>query len=171
MIITPFVPTLVEETTSVGIESENEAPGEDQKEFATTASIADKASFIKQSVVTMIYIMNALEQEAEMHEKMKNLAEERLSKIQSLEAQLADEKTTSNQLQQSLNKANEELQKLIKEKELSDRNCSEAFKKIEELKILHNKSQEKIVALEEEKSQLTSIMVGRIWRNITCQSC
>ena len=46
----------------------------------------------------MIYIAYAFEKEAKMHEKMKNLAGERLSKIQSLESQLAKEKATDSEL-------------------------------------------------------------------------
>ena len=46
------------------------------------------------------------------------------------------------------------------EKELNNRNCSEALKKVEELKMLHNKSQEKVTTLEEEKNQLIAAMVS-----------
>ena len=42
----------------------------------------------------MIYIADAFEKEVELQEKMKKLAEERLSKIQSLESQLEKEKPT-----------------------------------------------------------------------------
>ena len=52
------------------------------------------------------------------------------------------------------------MQQLIKEKESIDCNCSNAVKKVEEIIVLHNKSLEKIAALEEEKSQLTTAMVG-----------
>ena len=46
------------------------------------------------------------------------------------------------------------------EKELNSCNCSEALKKVEELKVLYDKSLEKVVALEEEKNRLTAAMVG-----------
>ena len=95
-----------------------------------------------------------------MQEKIKKLAKERLDKIQSLESQLEKKKATSTQLQQNLNKANEELQQLKKEKESNDRNCSNALKKVKELKMLHGKSQERVAALEEEKDQLTTAIVG-----------
>ena len=69
------------------------------------------------------------------------------------------EKTIKAQLEDNLNKANEELQQLKEEKELNNRNYSEALNKVEEFKMLHDKSQERVAALEEEKSQLTTAMV------------
>ena len=42
---------------------------------------------------------------------------------------------------------------------MNSHNCSEALKKVEEFKILHDKSQERIIAMEEEKSQLTAAMI------------
>ena len=90
---------------------------------------------------------------------MKKLAEERLGKIQFLESQLKEEKTISVELQYNLNKANEKLEQLRKEKEMNDRSCSEAFKKVEEFRVLLNKSQERVVALEKEISQLIAAMV------------
>ena len=109
--------------------------------------------------MTLIYIADAFEKEAESQEKITKLAEERLSTIQSLESQLEKEKTIKAQLEDNLNKANEKLQQLKEEKELDNRNCSEALKKVEEFKMLHDKSQERIATLEEEKSQLTATMV------------
>ena len=50
------------------------------------------------------------------------LAEDRQQRIQILESLLEHEKATSTELQQSLNKANEELHQLRKEKEMNDRN-------------------------------------------------
>ena len=108
----------------------------------------------------MIYIADAFEKEVEMHEKSKNLTKERLDKIQSLESHLEKDKTTRAQLEDSLGKANEEVRQLKEEKELNNCNCSEVLQKFEELKVLHDKSLEKIAALEEEKSQLTAVMVG-----------
>ena len=107
---------------------------------------------MKQSLMTMFYIANAFEKEAELQEKIKKLSEERLSKIQSPESQLKEEKTTRAQFEDNLNKANEELQQLKGEKESIDRNYSEAVKKVKELMVLHNKSSKKISALEEEKN-------------------
>ena len=46
-----------------------------------------------------------------------------------------------------------------KEKEMNDRTCSEAFKKIEDFRVLRNKSQERVITREKEISQLTAIMV------------
>ena len=63
---------------------------------------------------------------------------------------LEREKTISAQLQQNLNKANEELQWLIKEKEMNDRSFSEAFKKFEEIKILSHQVQESVKEVEVE---------------------
>ena len=83
-----------------------------------------------------------------------------MNKIQSWESQLEKEKTVKAQLEDNLNKANDELQQLRKDKESNDRNCYKALKKVEELKMLHDKSQEKVAALEEEKSQLTAAMVS-----------
>ena len=58
-----------------------------------------------------------------------------------------------------MSKANEELQRLRKEKEMNDRSCSEAFKKVEEFKTLHKKRQERVDALEREIAKLTSALV------------
>ena len=87
---------------------------------------------MKQAGVTLIYVANAIEKEAEAHEKTKKLAKERLGKIKSLESQLKEETMINTQLQQNLSKANEELQQLRKEKEMNDRSYSEAFKKVKE---------------------------------------
>ena len=46
-----------------------------------------------------------------------------------------------------------------KEKEMNDRSCSEAFKKVEEFRMLHNKSQERVDPLEKEIAKLTSALV------------
>ena len=73
---------------------------------------------MNQTRMTLIYIADDFEKEVEAQEKMKKLSEETLGKIQSLESQLGKEKTISVQLQHNLNKANEELQQLRKEKEI-----------------------------------------------------
>ena len=151
---------MVEESINVGTEDEAETPKDTPQEFVATSFTLDKTSFMKQIRVTLIYIADALEKEAESHKKMKKLAEERLSKIQSLESQLGREKDVSIQLQQNLNKADEELQQLRKEKEMNDRSCFEAFKKVEEFRLMHDKSQEKVIALEKEISQLTATRVN-----------
>ena len=114
---------------------------------------------MKQAGVTLIYVANAIEKESEAHEEMKKLAEERLGKIKSLESQLKEEKMINTQLQQNLSKANEELQRLRKEKEMNDCSCTEAFKKVEEFILLRNKSQERVKALEKEIAKLTSPVV------------
>ena len=72
---------------------------------------------------------------------------------------MKEEKTISAKLQHNLSKANEELQRLRKEKEMNDHSCSEAFKKVEEFRVLLNKSQDRVVALEKEISQLTAAMM------------
>ena len=83
-----------------------------------------------------------------------NLAEDRLQRIQILESLLEHERTTSAELQQSLNKANEELQRLTKEKEMNDWSCSEAFKKVEEFRILSYQAQEKVKEIEAELASM-----------------
>ena len=90
---------------------------------------------------------------------MKKLVEERLEKIKSLESQLKEKQIISTQLQQYLSKANEELQRLRKEKEMNDRSYSEAFKKFEEFRVLCNKSQERVDTLEREIAKLTFALV------------
>ena len=42
---------------------------------------------------------------------------------------------------------------------MNDFSCSEAFKKVEEFRMLHNKSQERVDALEREIAKLTSALV------------
>ena len=42
---------------------------------------------------------------------------------------------------------------------MNDFSCSEVFKKVEEFRMLHNKSQERVDALEREISKLTSALV------------
>ena len=64
---------------------------------------------------------------------MKKLAKNKLEKINSLEPQLNEEKVTSTQPHQNLDKANEELRRLRKEKEMNDRSCSEAVKGLKSL--------------------------------------
>ena len=70
-----------------------------------------------------------------------------------------EEKVISTKLYQNLNKANEELQWLRKEKEMNQRNCSDAFQKVEEFRVLYNKSQERVNAIEEELAKLTVALV------------
>ena len=87
------------------------------------------------------------------------MKKEKLGKIQSLVSQLKEEKIISAQIQHNLSKANEELQRLRKEKEMNDRSCSKAFKKVEEFRLLQNKSQERVEALEIEIDKLVATMV------------
>ena len=78
------------------------------------------------------------------------LAEDRPQRIQTLESLLECERTTSTKLQQNRNKANEELHRLTKEKEMNDRSCSEAIKKVEEFRLLSQQAQEKVKEVEAE---------------------
>ena len=84
------------------------------------------------------------------HASLTTLAKDKLQRIQTLESLLERERTTSAELQQSLNKANEELQRLIKEKEMNDWSCLKAFKKFEEFKILSHQAQESVKEVEVE---------------------
>ena len=85
MIVTPRVPTLVEESINVGTEDEAETPEETleetPQEFAASSSTLEKTSFRKQTVITLIYIADAFEKQAESQEKMQKLVKERLGKI------------------------------------------------------------------------------------------
>ena len=132
MIVTPLIPTLVEESINIGTECEFETPEETAKEFVANSSTNKKAAFMKQAGVTLIYVAISIEKESDAYEEMKKLAEEKVGKIKSLESQLKEETMINTQLHQSLNKANEELQWLRKDKEMNDHSCSEAFKKVEE---------------------------------------
>ena len=64
-IMTPRVPTLVEEPINIGTENEGETPEESVEEFAATSSTIEKTAFMKQTGMTLIYVANALEKEAE----------------------------------------------------------------------------------------------------------
>ena len=150
MIVTPRIPTLVEDSTDVRIEREPETSEEIQEGFAANSSSSEKVDFMKQSTVTLIYVANVVENESQAHVEMIKLAEDRLEKIKSLESQLNEEKIISSQLQQDLNKANEELQLLRKEKELTEQSRTEAIQKVEEFKVLYNKSQVRVDVLEKE---------------------
>ena len=108
----------------MGTEEEAEIPEETPQECAASSSINEKVGFAKQSVVTLIYVADAIEKEFKEHAELKKLAKSRLEKIKSLEYQLNEEKVISTQLHQNLNKVNEELQWLRKEKEMNERNYS-----------------------------------------------
>ena len=95
MIVTPRVPTLVEESTNIGTEGECETSEEIAVEFVANSSTSEKAAFMKQAAVTLIYVANAIEKESEAHTETKKLAEERLEKIKYLESQLKEEKMIS----------------------------------------------------------------------------
>ena len=69
----------------------------------------DKVFFLKQSTVTTIYVVEAIEKEFQENAGLKKLAESMLEKIKSLESQLNEEKVTRTLLHQNLDKANEEL--------------------------------------------------------------
>ena len=89
------------------------------------------------------------------------LAEDRQLRIQSLVSLLEHEKTINTKLQQSLNKANKELLRLKKEKDMHDQNYSEALGKVKEFRILYHQSQEKVKEIEAEliskKAELSSM--------------
>ena len=130
MIVTPRVPTLVEESINVGTEEETETSTETSKEFAATTPFSNKISYLNQFTVTKIHVVAVA---AAMEKEFQNIKQERtefekltegkLEKIKSLESQLNQEKVTSTQLCQNLDTANEELQRLRKEKEMNDRSC------------------------------------------------
>ena len=100
MIMTPRVPTLVEDSTNVGTEEKVEIPEETPQEFAANSSISDKVGFMKQSAVTLIYVTEAIEKEFQEHAELKKLVNNKLEKVKSLESQLNKEKVTSTQLYQ-----------------------------------------------------------------------
>ena len=72
MIVTPCVPTLVEESINVRTEDEAETLEETVEEFAATSSTIKKTTFMKQAGMTLIYVANTIEKEAESQERMKN---------------------------------------------------------------------------------------------------
>ena len=74
---------------------------------------------MKQSTITLIYAADVIEKEFQEHTALKQLVESRLEKIKSLESQLNKEKVTNTQLHQNVNKTNEKLQWLRKEKEMN----------------------------------------------------
>ena len=65
-------------------------------------------------------IEKELKDQALERTSLTTLAEDRQQRIQTLESLLEREKATSTELQQNLNKANEELHRLRKEKEMND---------------------------------------------------
>ena len=65
IIMIPRVPTLVQESINVGIKDEAETLEETVEEFAATSSTIEKTAFMKQAGMTLIYVANALEKEAE----------------------------------------------------------------------------------------------------------
>ena len=60
MIVTPRVPTLVEDSINVGTEDEAETPEESAEEFTATSSTIEKTTFMKQARVTLIYVAKTL---------------------------------------------------------------------------------------------------------------
>ena len=72
---------------------------------------------------------------------MTTLADNRQQRTQILESLQEREKATCTELQQSLNKANEEVHRLRKEKDMNNRNYSEALKKVKEFRILLQEAQ------------------------------
>ena len=79
---------------------------------------------------------------------MTTLANDRQQRIQTLESLLECEKNNCTELQQKLNKANEELLRLRKEKDMSNQNYSEALDNMKEFRVLFQQSEEKVKELE-----------------------
>ena len=66
MIVTPHVPTLVEDSTNVGTEEEAETSTETPEEFATTVPVSDKISSLNKAAITTIHIAEAMEKNLKM---------------------------------------------------------------------------------------------------------
>ena len=64
MIVTPRVPTLVEESINVGTKDEADTPKETPQEFAASSSTLEMTSFMKHTGIMLIYIADAFEKEA-----------------------------------------------------------------------------------------------------------
>ena len=95
-------------------------------------------------------IEKELEDQALEHASLTTLAEDKQKRIQTLESLLEREKATCTELQQSLNKANKELYRLRKEKEMNDRNYSEALEKVRSLELAS-------IKVKEEEAELASM--------------
>ena len=126
MIVTPSVSTLGEQSPNVG-RSTNTEPQKMPIPWTESIQIPQsnkKFKFLKRAVTMMASTTSSIEKDFKdlmlEHTWLINLAKDRLHRIQTLESLLEREKTTSVELQQSLNMANEELQRLTKEKEMNN---------------------------------------------------
>ena len=81
---------------------------------------------------------------------MTTIVEDRQQQIQTLESLLEREKIIYTELPQKMNKADEELLRLRREKDMSNQNYPEALGKIREFKILYERAQERIREVEAE---------------------
>ena len=146
MIVTPRVPTFCEQLPNVGTNTDTEPQEIPQSN--------NKFNLLKWAVTMVISIASSLEKDFEDQTldstSLTILVEDRMQRIQTLESLLEHEKATSTELQQSLNKANEDLHLLTKAKEMNDWNYFEAFEKVKEFKILSQQAQEKIKEVEAE---------------------
>ena len=89
---------------------------------------------------------------------MTTLAEDRQQRIQTLESLLECEKNNCTELQQKLNKANEELLRLRKEKDMSNQNHSEALDKVREFRVLFQQSEDKVKELDTELASIKTFV-------------
>ena len=132
MIVTPRVPTLGEQLPNVGTNTDVE-PEE-------ILQSNNKFDLLKQVVSVVVATTFSIEKDLEDQTlectSLATLVEDRQQMIQTLESLLKREKTACTELQQKLNKANEELLRLRKEKDMNDWNYSEALKKVKEFRVL-----------------------------------
>ena len=116
MIVTPGVPTLGKQLPNVGTSIDAEPQDILQS--------SNKFNLLKRAITMVVFTASSMEKEFEdqalEHASLTTLAEHRQQRIQTLESLLEHVKTTSIELQQSLNKVNEELCRLRKEKEMND---------------------------------------------------
>ena len=154
MIVTSRVPTLGDQSPNVGTSTDAEPQEILQRN--------NKFNLLKWAVTMMVSTTSSIEKDFEdlalEHASLTTLAEDRLQRIQTLKSLLECERTTSAELQQNLNKANEELHWLINKKEMNNRSCSEVFKKVEKFKILSQQAQERVKEVEAELASMKASM-------------
>ena len=150
MIVTPCVPTLGEQLSNVGTSIDAELLEIPQSD--------NKFNLLKRAITMVVSTTSSIEKEFEDQAlesaSLITLARDRMQRIQTLESLLECEKATSTEIQQSLNKANEELHQLRKEKEMNDQNYSEALEKVKEFRILYQQEQEKVKEVEAELASM-----------------
>ena len=144
MIVTPYVPILGEQLPNVGT-SADVNPEEDPR---------SKVNLLKQVASMVVATTFSIGQDFEDQRleltSMTTLVEHRQQRIQTLESLLECEKVNYTELQQKLNKANEDLLRLKKEKDMSNQNYSEALDKVKEFRILYQQSKQKVKKVEAE---------------------